>query len=426
MKSRIFSRFLSIISLVLLSAFFSTAFLPSKSFSLEESILNLQQYEEITSTEAKEIAQENIITEQKKEIDEKKDKINKQTISMGNTYGSIFSHNITKQEFRSVWHAMEARDINGPFEVELLYDADNNPAYLLGYSDSGYQIVSREGLLCLEGGEANPYARHISNKKYYGGIMEYYSLHNGQYYDIVQETFVNKVEQAGYLDALRKDIFSTSGSNIGFASSMAKVTRTHVIPNAYSRIQRKAFGYNNDNTCSAVACTIVLNYLDYINPNIVPLKYTLENLTSKKGSNVASDSPKAHAFHQFLVKDCGMGAVSYGNSISNAIASYRNSSTAIRNTGITCKWTFNINTNFGYDELNANRPIVITSTIAGPYKFHTMPVYGYRWFDDNSFEWLIHTGWYTSLEGSSVFYMPKIWVGASTATYLYNFTFNGM
>ena len=45
----------------------------------------------------------------------------------------------------------------------------------------------------------------------------------------------------------------------------------------------------------------------------------------------------------------------------------------------------------------------------------------------NSLEWLVHTGWYSSLiYEDGVYRMPEIWVAASTATYLYRFTYEGM
>lgn len=171
----------------------------------------------------------------------------------------------------------------------------------------------------------------------------------------------------------------------------------------------------------------MLNYIDYDNGGIVPNNYHLEALTSNCGSNVATDSLRAHAFHRFLVEDCGMGAVSYANGIAYAIDKYRESSTTISNTEIDCEWTLNIYTNFGIDELLADRPTMLTSTLAGDYSWHTMPVYGYRRYSDNSLEWLVHSGWYSSLVyEDGVYRMPEIWVAASTATYLYRFTYNGM
>lgn len=348
-----------------------------------------------------------------------------------------FSTEISASEISAMETAMEARGIGGNVEVEVLYDSDDNPSLLLGTSDSGYQIIARGTLRCIEGGESNPYLNYSSNKKYYGGILNYYVDAGNDFYDITRNTIVSSPSKSDYLDeAVSGSVqagdtvnssIQTEAAFSASASATASITFTKIIPNAETRIQRRAFGYNNDNTCSAVACTIVLNYLDYDDNRIVPSNYQLEALTSNSGSNVATDSPRAHAFHRFLVEDCGMGAVSYANGIAYAIDDYRESSTTISNSEIDCEWTLNIYTNFGIDELLADRPTMLTSTIAGDYSWHTMPVYGYRRYSDNSLEWLVHPGWYSRLVyEDGVYRMPEIWVAASTATYLYRFTYDGM
>ncbi|MGD9568667.1 MAG: hypothetical protein AB7V48_10115 [Sedimentibacter sp.] len=349
-------------------------------------------------------------------------------IASASSINDSFATKITTAEVSAVESAMEARGIGGDVKVETLYNQKGQPAFLLGVSNSGYQIITRETLMCIEGGEANPYAAYPDGVKYYGGILNYYVVSGNKYIDICRDVEVESIPES---DSLNAAINSATNKNAAFApsaSATASITSTTIIPYASSRIQRKAFGYNNDNTCSAVACTIVLDYIDYNNSNIVPSSYHLENLVSKTGSDVATNSPKAHAFHRFLVDDCGMGAVSYANGISNAIDEYRYSSTAISGTEIDCEWTLNIFTNFGIDELEAGRPTMLTSTIAEEnYDFHTMPVYGYRRTSDNSLEWLVHTGWYSTLIlKDGVYRMPEVWVAASTATYLYRFTYNGM
>lgn len=334
---------------------------------------------------------------------------------------------ITSNEITAMKTAMETRGTGGEIKIEILYDCDGQPSLLLGTSDLGYQIIARETLKCIEGGEANPYSMYPDSKKYYGGVLNYYAVSGDELHDICRNTTVLSPSKCDYLDEAINGSIRTDAAFSASALATASITYTKIIPYEGSRIQRKAFGYNSDNTCSAVACTIVLDYLDYDNGGIVPSSYHLETLTSNSGSNVATNSPKAHAFHRFLVDDCGMGAVSYADGISNAIDEYRESSTTISNTEIDCEWTLNIYTNFGIDELLADRPTMLTSTIAGDYSWHTMPVYGYRRYSDNSLEWLVHTGWYSSLiYEDGVYRMPEIWVAASTATYLYRFTYEGM
>lgn len=256
--------------------------------------------------------------------------------------------------------------------------------------------------------------------------MGYYIKLPSGYYDIVRETLVDGFEQAGYLNNVVQEYSMLNSETTANVTASATITSVKKVP-VVDRIQRMAFGNNNDNTCSAVACTLVLNYLDYSNGNIVPSSYHLEALTAQDPSHVATLYPKANAFHRFLTNDCNMGAASYADGIKNGIDNYRQSSATIAQTGIRCEWTLNILTNFGIDELNANRPAMLTSTIAGAYSWHTMPIYGYRRYSDGGLEWLVHTGWYTTLVNTNgVWRMPEVWVPASTATYLYRFRYNGM
>lgn len=333
---------------------------------------------------------------------------------------------ITYAEIKAMENAMNVRGIGGKIKIEILYDFRGEPTFLLGVSDSGYQIIERNNLMCIEGGEYNPYNGFSDNTKYYCGFLNYFVYSGDNYLNVRTNLKIKNLPRCNYLSEDANGFYSDRAFSPS-ASATASITYTKIIPHYESRIQRRAFGYNNDNTCSAVACTIVLDYLDYNNSSIVPSSFYLEALTSNNGSNVANNSPRAHAFHRFLVKNCGMGAVSYANGISYAIDRYRESTDSIKKSGIDCEWTLNIYTNFGINEINDNRPTMLTSTFAGEYSWHTMPVYGYRRYSDNALEWLVHTGWYqTLIYENGVYKMPKVWVAASTATYLYRFTYNGM
>jgi hypothetical protein len=79
------------------------------------------------------------------------------------------------------------------------------------------------------------------------------------------------------------------------------------------------------------------------------------------------------------------------------------------------------------DEVIVNRPAMLSSTLAGGnYSWHTMVIYGYRLLSNGEVEYLVHTGWYTSLQAdlNGIRYMPEIWVSSSIATYLYKFINN--
>ena len=336
---------------------------------------------------------------------------------------------VSSDETNAMKAAMETRGFRGRIEVEILYDCDDQPSFLLGTSGLGYQIISRGTLQCIEGGEANPYQDYPDCKKYYGGILNYYVMLDNKMYDICRNRVVQSPLKSDYLDDAVLGLCKSGAAFSTSASARSSITYSKIINHALTRIQKKAFGYNNDNTCAAVACTIALEYLDCENPYIVPSNYHLELLSTNDPANIATDSPKAHAFHRFLADDCYMGPVSFGDGITFGIDMYRQSSPTISNTDIDCTWTLNIYTNFGINELLADRPILLTSTIAGSYSVHTMAAYGYRRYDDNSLEWLIHSGWYSSLiydYDNGYYRMPEIWVAASTATLLYRFTYDGM
>ena len=355
------------------------------------------------------------------------------------TNRNVFTTDISSNEVAAMIDAMETRGMGNNISVEILYDCDNEPTFLLGTSDLGYQIIARGTLRCIEGGEVNPYLDYPNNKKYYGGVLNYFVESGDNFYDITHNTTASNLLQAEYLEEATTGIMSASRAvsnqsavNViasPSAASNADITYSTIIPNADIRIQRRAFGLNNDDTCSAVACTIVLNYLDYEDGDIVPSEFHLEALASDDSpENIAEEYPSAHAFHRYLVEDCDMVPASFAGRIATSIDMYRDISETVSDTGIACDWTVNIYTNFGIDELNADRPAMLTSTIAGDYSTHTMPIYGYRRYSDGSLEWLVHTGWYSSLKkgDDEIYYMPEVWVAASTATLLYRFTYEGM
>lgn len=349
--------------------------------------------------------------------------------ALANDSLKISSNNIVSdKEISALEKAMGTRGIAGKIRVEILYDHNDSPNYVIGTTDAGYLILDRNTFACMESGEVNPYASNseYDGIKYYGGVLNYYIKYNDAYFDICQNKIISDISYYDYLDdtANRNINMSDAQFSAAATSANATVTTTEILPSNLSRIQRRAFGRNNDNTCTAVACTLVLNYLDFLNDDIVPNKYELELLVTDDGSKVATKHPKAHAFHRFLVDDCGMGAASYANAVIDGIDEYRESDNTIGGTEIEAEWTLNILTNFGINEILADKPTMLTSTIAGEYSWHTMAVYGFRRYSDNSLEWLVHTGWYSSLVyDDGVYRMPQIWVPASTATYLYRFNY---
>lgn len=160
------------------------------------------------------------------------------------------------------------------FSVDVLYDSNGNPGYLLGITANGYIIFERDSHRFQECGEgSNPYSRYMDFPKYYGGPICYFvklseaqrtavasGEGSGEYFDIIRETYRSSVptlDRQSVDEQAEQETFSGTSADAGIASTASSIR----LPNSYSYIQRKAFGYNNDNTCSAVATGILLNYI---------------------------------------------------------------------------------------------------------------------------------------------------------------------
>ena len=60
---------------------------------------------------------------------------------------------LTDEEFDAICKGMSARNVwGGTLRVEAVYDANDEPSYLLGLTDAGYIILIRETLLFCECG----------------------------------------------------------------------------------------------------------------------------------------------------------------------------------------------------------------------------------------------------------------------------------
>jgi len=332
---------------------------------------------------------------------------------------------ISEMEKKLILEGMTNRGIISKTNIEVLFDAHNEPAFLIGYGNEGYLIVYRSTMCCVEAGTINPYKEFICKKKFYTGILDYYIYDDADGFFSLNslECYKEISNNDGFFDSLQKV------NNYPYVTS--SITTSVFLPNRYDYIQRVAFGCNNDNTCTAVACTIVLNYLDKSNNNIVPSSFQLpycNNGNTNTINNVTAHYSSAHNFHRYLVDNCGMGAATYASGVTTGIANYRNQSVAVNSTNISASWAMPYSVSSVKQMINSSKPSMLTTTFAGDYSWHTMVIYGYRTYNDGSTEYLVHTGWYTSMvkiSGStSAYYMPYIWVSSSIATYGYSFTYN--
>lgn len=343
---------------------------------------------------------------------------------------------VSADEIAFVENAMEIRDIGGEdISVEILYNTSDEPAYLLGESENGYIVLARDTLSFRECGESDPYKDFEGNKKFYGGPLCYYVSSNAgdfatysdepQLYDVVNGDWTNEMQEIPFSEENAK-VQPELSRSVAASGTSAKLT------NAYSYVQRKAFGYNNDNSCSAVALQIALNYLwQQTKLPLVPSAFRLENLTSDANSTtVKTLYPKAHAFHRYLVDDCGMTGPCYGNGLVDGFDAYaRNNVLATYNFALTCVLLPDYGT-IRY-EINSSRPVLITTgaSIGGgwDYRFHTMVVYGARDLTDDA-EMLVHTGWYGAPEitgSGTACHQTETWLSTGFAGWGYYFSYNG-
>ena len=325
------------------------------------------------------------------------------------------------------------------FTADLLYDADDCPTFLLGTTKEGYIVLRRESNQFCECGEGNPYRDYMTNKKYYAGAVCYFvqlaeegsvqSSSLGGYYDILRGTYSSLVPR---LDTSR--VSAEQQEDYEHAESPTSIDYTVTLSQNYDYIRRKAFGNNTDNTCSAVATGIALNYIAARhNMAIIATNHISEKLdkglpNSKKP--ISGLYPNANRLHRYLVDTCRMEPVSYAEAILGAVRLYTTKVVPLNNIyQFSLQWTLFPKASTIKKNIQADKPVLITTTLFAQYDFHTMCVYGYRDTSDGP-QLLVHTGWYSrpeleSLYGSSTnYYQTEIWINESDATYGYYFSFH--
>lgn len=339
-------------------------------------------------------------------------------------------HEINASEYSSIYNLMNMRGLTGDIEVSVLYDTYNEPSYLLGTSNTGYLIMSRSTLRCVECGQGNPYVGYDEVTKYYGGVCNYYVPNEGKFFDISRGRVESSMRTLDSLSKTSEDLVVSHELRTSTYSSTSSVSSIAILPFQEEWIRKKAFGYNDDNTCSAVACTLALSYIDNYNNDVVPARYELEDLTYgyyTSAQYVENNYPNAHSFHRYLVEDCGMIPGSFCGDIALGIEEYSGTSNLVGSTNIQARWVLNVTGNDARECLRDDRPALLTSTVVGDYDWHTMLVYGYRTFSDGTAEWLVHPGWYSHVSYSSAYgyhRVSELWVSAETATFLYIFTYD--
>lgn len=219
----------------------------------------------------------------------------------------------------------------------------------------------------------------------------------------------------------------------------ATVTQVKQLSSRKQKIKGVAFGLNApegegaiNNSCTAVALTIALNYLDYTHDgNLVDSGMELENrVTSGFSSNSYT---RASAFHHHLVNDCDLGPLlgalgMWGPFVGSGVGAYLNWNDARSSVGLGFDWTV-INTGWIEGSIDKETPalitIALTSWEGGAYDNHTMAVYGYRKLSNGTTEINLHSGWYSSNstedESTGIWYMDDIWAPGGVPDMTYSF-----
>ena len=204
----------------------------------------------------------------------------------------------------------------------------------------------------------------------------------------------------------------------------------HRIENAREYLERLAFGFNDDNTCSAISTAMALNYLSLqYKRDFVPDEWKAKKRRGRvpaDAEQVKEDYPETYAFHRYLVEECDMRAVSYGDRITVPFGWYLEKNEGI-DRGIKLKWTLFPKASTIKANIDANLPVMITTTLAGKLSWHTMVCYGYREKQGGGTELLVHNGWYgpedtvrDPSDGTAA--QRGTWVDKKIATYGYYFT----
>ncbi len=203
----------------------------------------------------------------------------------------------------------------------------------------------------------------------------------------------------------------------------------HILAHAHEYIERLSFGYNDDNTCSAIALAQSLNYLSLeYGGKYVPDEWRshyMENGIARGAADVRDKYPGTFALHRFLADDCDLSPVSYGDRITVPFAIYVREKLG-PDAGIGLKWTLFPRASTIRKNIDRNMPVLITTTIAGKLSWHTMLVYGYRQKTSGGMQLLVHTGWhsdvYAGRTGEKEVQSEGKWINKRLATYGYYFS----
>lgn len=160
---------------------------------------------------------------------------------------------VSEEEEKLMRNALVLRDLYADdLVIEPLYDANNEPSFLLGVTSLGSAIMDRRSAVICECGEFNPFNDFGLCKKYYGGILSYYVRRVGSN----EYTNLTTGQEGPMLSA-----YMPVSTSIEGRSESMPIKGSDIRLESPGYITRYAFGFNQNGTCNQAGCGIALNYL---------------------------------------------------------------------------------------------------------------------------------------------------------------------
>ena len=364
------------------------------------------------------------------------------TSSAGHTAQSnnqFFLSEPTKEEVTELSKRIQQQGFGGKTcTVKVLLNSDAQGSHLLAFSENGYLIVERGSYRFCECGEGNPYAAAANQACYYGGPFCYFTgdlqpVASGTkgYYNLMRGETVER-----FTTLQRREDSSAheaqavpAEAGVQAAGDLEEV----FLPYSYQYIRRRAFGFNDNETCSAVATGIALGYL-MLSQNMKLFSDAPEPLDKGLGSKnkIQEKYPNAFNIHQRIVVsgflEFGMGPASFDRAVDIGVDKYMDN--LYDAFPATAAYDLDTDSPFLPDSdkirrnIEAGKPVLVTTSFWGEYKYHTMCVYGHREVNGDD-QIAVHIGWWnecSQISGNK--YVQNLrWIDEDYATWGYYFNY---
>lgn len=328
---------------------------------------------------------------------------------------------ISDAESQSMVSALSVRDLyDGNLSIELLFDAFEEPSFLLGITGLGYAIMSRENHTVFECGDGQPYIGYENHKKYYGGVLSYYVRDDNSplLFNITSKEYQSPTIPYIFEDAPMR------GPEYDDPITVYKLSNSYFIT-------KYTFGWNETGSCNQIAAGIALNYLrrQYQLP-VIPTSMMPEVFNQHWPSNYGiyvSDYPKANSLDQRLSQYFIYSyLVTFGATYCDCVNNYLADTVSSSANRPTLSYTFHPSYTLIKQNILTNKPVIVSTLIDPTYGNHTMVAYGCRKINNGSIakELLVHVGWYSSgnFNNSSPYTHKEVWLNMNTLSYGYFFS----